>query len=150
MNSELILKKLQLLSNRTIIIAIIGFSSFLFLTALAFRSSPPETTSVPKVKPKIAATIFPLYDLVRNVAGDEFEVILILPPGANPHVFEPTPADIAKISEVKMIFAIGHNLDNWALPLAEAATESQVVTVDRGIPLLESTHSEESSEVEIH
>ena len=34
---------------------------------------------------QVAATIFPLYDLVRQVAGEHAKVVLLVPPGASPH-----------------------------------------------------------------
>ena len=37
---------------------------------------------------KVAATIFPLYDMVREIGGERVEVELIVSPGASPHLFE--------------------------------------------------------------
>jgi zinc transport system substrate-binding protein len=69
----------------------------------------------------VAATVFPLYDLARRVAGDRVEVRLVLPAGADPHGYEPRPRDVAALSEAGLIFAVGLGLDPWAQGLARAA-----------------------------
>ena len=40
--------------------------------------------------PVVAVSIFPIYDLARQVAGDRLDVVLVLPPGRSEHGFEPT------------------------------------------------------------
>lgn len=95
----------------------------------------PERATTPTNKPRVAATIFPVYDIVRNVAGDAVDVTLILEPGAEPHSFEPTPSVIRDVSEAAAVYAIGHDLDSWtAQGLAAAGTPE--VTLDAGIELL--------------
>lgn len=42
-------------------------------------------------KLKVAATLFPYYDFVRQVAGDQVELSLVIPAGMDSHSFEPTP-----------------------------------------------------------
>lgn len=83
----------------------------------------------------VATTIFPLYDLVRNVAGQHIEVVSILPAGTSPHTFEPTPSVVRNLTEADTIFMIGHTLDNWVIDLADQASVKKVVTVDTGIDL---------------
>ncbi|GIX49034.1 MAG: periplasmic divalent manganese/zinc-binding lipoprotein [Candidatus Tectimicrobiota bacterium] len=83
----------------------------------------------------MAATIFPLYDLVRHVAGEAVEVVLLVPPGASPHTFSPRPQTIRALTGCRTIFAIGHGLDNWAASLARDAGVPSVITVDKGLVL---------------
>ena len=45
---------------------------------------------------KVAATIFPLYDLVRQVAGPAVEVVLLVPPGGSPHTFTVKPGTVRR------------------------------------------------------
>jgi zinc transport system substrate-binding protein/manganese/iron transport system substrate-binding protein len=84
---------------------------------------------------KVAATIFPLYDIARSVAGSVAEVVLVLPPGASPHTFEPTPASVRALSGAQVLFVIGHGLDDWAARLAHGAGVPHVVRVDAGMTL---------------
>jgi ABC-type Zn uptake system ZnuABC Zn-binding protein ZnuA len=100
-----------------------------------------ETAPAASPRLKVAATIFPLYDLVRNVAGPAVEVVLLLPPGASPHTFEPRPGTMRALTGSKLLFAIGHGLDDWARRLAQGASVPHTLIVDQQIALHASTHT---------
>lgn len=106
----------------------------------------PETSCTAASRLKIAATIFPLYDLVRNVAGPAVEVVLLLPPGASPHTFEPRPGTMRALTGSTLLFAIGHGLDDWALRVAQGANVQQTRLVDQHITLHPSTHEHHDHE----
>jgi ABC-type Zn uptake system ZnuABC Zn-binding protein ZnuA len=108
---------------------------------------PPPGASGERVK--VAATIFPLYDIARSVAGPVAEVVLILPPGAIPHTFEPTPASVRALSGAETLFVIGHGLDDWAARLARGAGVPRVVPVDAGI-VLRRENAEDRGRVDPH
>jgi ABC-type Zn uptake system ZnuABC Zn-binding protein ZnuA len=76
---------------------------------------------------KVTATIFPLYDLVRQVAGDEIEVVLLVPPGASPHTVAFKPGMARQLAGSAVLFAIGYGLDDWAARLASEAGVPEVV-----------------------
>ena len=86
-------------------------------------------------KPKVGATIFPIYDIARQVAGPIADVVLILPPGASPHTFEPTPAAVRSLTGARAVFVIGHGLDDWAARVARGAGVPRLVRVDTDIAL---------------
>lgn len=116
---------------------------------LAFSAcSKPEEVGVEE-KPVIVATLFPLYDITKNIAGDKFEVINLVPSGASPHTFELTPDDTKNLYEAKTIFAVGH-LDEWVSESLTESDQEKVVHVDEGINFLElayeDDHEEESEE----
>ncbi len=79
----------------------------------------------------VAATISPLYDLVRNVAGDKATALLVLEPGASPHTYEAAPGKIKELAGTKAIFAIGAGLDAWASDIATALPATEVIAMDR-------------------
>jgi zinc transport system substrate-binding protein len=85
--------------------------------------------------PRAAATIFPLYDILREVGGPLVEPVLILPPGASPHTFEPRPSNARALARAAVLFRVGHGLDEWAARVAEASGVRKVVSVDAGIRL---------------
>jgi ABC-type Zn uptake system ZnuABC Zn-binding protein ZnuA len=93
------------------------------------------TAAFAQSKPKVAATIFPLYDIVRQVGAAVVDVVLVLPPGASPHTFEPTPATVRSLAGAEVLFLIGHGLDDWAARLARGAGVRRAAIVDRGIAL---------------
>jgi len=114
------------------------------LAALGVVFWPDGRQPVVSGKPLAGATIFPLYDIVSHVAGDEVGVILLTPPGASPHTFEPRPSDLRKIKGAAVIYAIGHGLDNWVTEMAAAGGAAAVV-VDRGIDILPARGEEAGS-----
>jgi ABC-type Zn uptake system ZnuABC Zn-binding protein ZnuA len=71
--------------------------------------------------PRVAASIFPLYDIVRRVAGSRLEVDLVLPPGHTTHSFDPKPRDVAKLADAQIVFAVGLGLDAWVADMAKNA-----------------------------
>jgi ABC-type Zn uptake system ZnuABC Zn-binding protein ZnuA len=83
----------------------------------------------------VAGTIYPLYDMIRAVGDAHVEAKLILPPGASPHLFEFSPRRLEGLRHVKVIFAIGHGLDNWVTQVVNVAPGARVIMVDRGITL---------------
>ncbi len=78
----------------------------------------------------IVASIFPLYDLAREVAGEDAEVKILVPPGASPHTLDITP-EIARImEEADIIFTIGHGLDDFLF-----RNRKKLAVVDKGITI---------------
>ena len=57
----------------------------------------------------IVVTVFPAYDFARAVAGDLANVTLLLPPGAESHSYEPTPADILAVQNCDLFLYLGAN-----------------------------------------
>jgi ABC-type Zn uptake system ZnuABC Zn-binding protein ZnuA len=53
---------------------------------------------------RVGATLPLFADFVREVGGDNVDVFSILPPGADPHTYEPSPSDIRRITEADIIF----------------------------------------------
>jgi len=93
----------------------------------------------------VVATIFPLTDMVRQIGLEHVEVATLLPPGANPHTFEPTPAQMREVAAARVIVCIGAGLDTWATKLLAARSGPvTVVTVTDGLTLLGGGHGHEA------
>ena len=71
-------------------------------------------------RPNVVVSINPLYDLVRQIAGDDADVVRVLAPGASPHTFDPTPRDVARIVAADLVVMNGA-LDLWLRNLVEAS-----------------------------
>lgn len=99
-------------------------SLLFFLLAVTVIVVANGNTTMPPVYDDrhIAVSIFPLYDIAKNIAGDDVEVTLMLPAGASPHAFEPTPSLAASLQGVDAIYIVGYGLDDWAKGLAIAPT----------------------------
>lgn len=82
----------------------------------------------------VVATTTQIADMARAIAGDQVEVISLLPANADPHDFEPTPQDLAKVDDADLVLEHGFGLDAWAKNLVDASgTDATVVVVTTGI-----------------
>ncbi len=78
------------------------------------NSANRESKSAAGENPVIIATIPPLAMILREIAGQEFEVLCLLPPGASPHTYEPSPSDAKMAAKASALFYVGEGLDDWA------------------------------------
>jgi ABC-type Zn uptake system ZnuABC Zn-binding protein ZnuA len=84
----------------------------------------------------VAASIFPIYDIVRRVGGDRLQVQLVLPPGRTTHYYDPSPQEVARLSSASLVFAVGLGLDSWLAPIVESAGAGKARIFDLG-PLVD-------------
>ena len=98
------------------------------LSACSSADSRPDTDADTL---QIVTTIFPVYDWVRNIIGEnpaKAEVSMLLDSGVDLHSFQPTAADILKISTCDLFIHVGGESDEWAEDaLREAANKEMVV-----------------------
>jgi len=80
----------------------------LLLTSLALASV--SATAAPL---KVASLSTVLTDIAENVGGDRVEVTSIVKPGMDPHLYEPTPGDIKKISNARIVLASGLGFEGY-------------------------------------
>lgn len=89
-------------------------------------------------KLRVLASIAPLADFAKQVGGNKVDVLLLLPPGASEHTYEPSPRIMQNISRAKVFIKIGAGLEFWADKLITAANRDIIiVNCSEGIELLE-------------
>jgi len=91
-------------------------------------------------------TVLPQVEFVNAVGGDRVEVTTMVPPGANPHTYEVTPAQMTKLSKAKMYAKVGSPLEfelTWLDKLAAQNHNMLMVNCGQGIGLLESADPDE-------
>jgi zinc/manganese transport system substrate-binding protein len=74
----------------------------------------------------VVATTSILADVVGNLVGDDGTVEVIMPPGADPHGFQPSASDAAMLREADLVVANGLQLEESLLSALEAAEEDGV------------------------
>jgi ABC-type Zn uptake system ZnuABC Zn-binding protein ZnuA len=105
-----------------------------FFTCVYFLAIPRNTNTSPK--PVVAATTFPLFDITRNIAGDNATVLQLMPPNSSIHSFELTPFVEEKIQSAKLIISLGLEADGWTKSVAEKyAKKTFIVSSSPGISL---------------
>lgn len=105
----------------------------LLLTACG-PALPPEDSN----RLQIVAAVFPAYDFARSAAGELADVTLLLPPGAESHSYEPTPADILRVQRCDLFLYLGGESDAWVdTILSTIEPEGEVLRMIDCVDLLE-------------
>jgi zinc transport system substrate-binding protein len=110
--------------------------SFLLVFAIAFTVllSSPVNASEPLLS--VFTSILPQEYFVERIGGDRVEVQALVTPGSSPATYEPTPRQMAALSEAKVFFRIGVPFENAFIPKIEGATEGlRIVDTRKGITI---------------
>ncbi|MCA0970510.1 ZinT/AdcA family metal-binding protein [Halobacillus litoralis] len=103
-----------------------------------------EEESEPSAEPlKLFTTVYPLQFFAQEVAGEEADVESILPPGSDPHTYEPTSKEMIEIADADAFIYNGAGLEAYAEKIASSVgSESvQVVEASKGMDLAEHAHN---------
>ena len=133
---------------------IVGLSRYLFwivfIAGLLVGCSPEKEAAIPESGDTgglnvIAVESF-LADIAQNIAGDRVSVKTLIPSGLDPHAFEPTPQDIAAISDSQVLIVNGAGLEAWLDEfLANAGGERMVIEASAGLePRIADVHPDEA------
>lgn len=80
-------------------------------------------------KLKIISTVFPPYDLARQIAGDNAEISILLPLGSEIHNYEPSAKDMIAIRNCDIFLYIGGENEQWAEKLINSNDTENVTAV---------------------
>ena len=113
------------------------------------KGKTADQAGTPKVK--IVATVYPVYEFAKQVGGDKVDVVMLIPPGAEPHDWEPTAKDITRIKDAKIFAYHGSGfepVDKLLTP--DVLGKTLPVQVSKGVPKLASSaeHEEENGHKE--
>ena len=93
----------------------------------------------PPSKPLVVATVYPLWEFSRRVAGARADVVSLVPTGVEPHDWEPSPRDVALVQRATVLVHTGTRLDAWTSKLLAGGKGPRVVIdASRGLPLIQS------------
>ena len=95
-----------------------------------------------------------LADVVRNVAGDQADLTLLMPVGADPHSFQPSPRDLTAVAEADLVFVNGARFEESLLADVEnAAGEGRVIEASACVEIIASgsaAHDDHDDEHDEH
>ena len=88
-------------------------------------------------KLQVVTTLFPLYDFAKRIGGEKAQVSLLLPPGVEPHSFEPRPEDIVRVNRADLFIYTNKFMEPWAASIVAGVDKGRVGIVEggSGIPL---------------
>ncbi len=106
---------------------LIVFIIFLFAICSCEKKGEKVTG---KKKLIVVTTLFPLYDFAMNIGKQKTTVILLLPPGTEPHAFEPRPGDILRINNADIFIYTGRSMEPWVEDILKGIGSSGPLVID--------------------
>lgn len=97
----------------------------LALTACGNRQQPNDSST-------LYVSILPLRTLVHDITGEDFRIETLVPPGASPETFEPTPRQFVELNRAQLIFSVGL-IDFETTLLSKIDDPAKIVDLSRGI-----------------
>lgn len=116
------------------------------LTGCAGKNADAPVDGAPL---KIVVTIFPVYDWVREILGDDpagTELTLLMESGADLHSYQPTAEDLMRIAECDLFVYVGGESDKWVDDALKNASSPDRVVLDLMEILADRTVEEEDAE----
>ncbi|AIQ51990.1 metal ABC transporter substrate-binding protein [Paenibacillus sp. FSL R7-0331] len=100
----------------------------------------------------IKVSFYPMYDFTKNIAGDLADVELLVPAGIEPHDWEPTAQDMARITDADILIYNGAGMESWTGQVLDSASGSKLITVEasKGLDIMEGAEEEEAGHSHEH
>ena len=127
------------------------FGHFAFACSISLLALP---TCAAAGQLKAIASFSILGDLAKAVGGDRVEVVTLVGPNGDAHVYEPKPADAASASMADVVLVNGLGFEGFIERLAKASsTKASIVEVSKGVKTIEAAgegHEAEATDTERH
>ena len=93
-----------------------------------------------KCRLNIGASLHPYYSWAKNIVGDEANVTSVIPPGSDPHSYQPLPADMRNLENLDVVIINGIGHDEFIRPMLKAVENDKLLVIDtsKGLPLIPS------------
>ncbi|AOS43825.1 Periplasmic zinc-binding protein TroA precursor [Lacunisphaera limnophila] len=104
----------------------------LFILGLALAGSLRSESPVAPLRVVSLHTV--LTEIVRSVGGSRVEVTGLVRPGVDPHLFEPTPADMRLLEQADLVLAGGLGLETYLNRLGAVVVPGRLIEVGPRLP----------------
>lgn len=125
--------------------AVIRTFAACLLAAALLASAGCAGPDAPDDQPTVVVTIFPVADLVAQVAGASIRVTTLLPPRASPATWEATPGQVRALTHAAGYVTVGGGLDGWLEDFPAGAAR---LTLTDGMELRNAGHDHGSGQVD--
>jgi len=137
---------------KKIIFAIMGIFALILGACAPQPATAPENGSQAEAESAslrvLVANSF-LADIAQNVAGERASVESLIPIGLDPHAFEPTPQDVAKIANSQVLIVNGAGFEEWLEKTIEnAGGSAKIIEASEGLEMREPGEDEPGHEEE--
>jgi zinc transport system substrate-binding protein len=125
----------ECLNQQRVALVAIAVAIPLAMVATVYTGSAPQEATGDGVannnKTRVVTSFYPLYDFSSHVAGDRAEVSSLVPPGVEPHDWEPTLGDVNRARSADMLVINGAGFESWAGGIGA----KRIVNTSEGIEL---------------
>jgi zinc transport system substrate-binding protein len=113
----------------------------LWMALVAAVAAACQETPAPPSKPLVVASFYPMYEFSRQVAGDRAEVVSLVPPGVEPHDWEPSPQKLVEVQNARLLVYNGAGFEPWVDKLLHDVTGKKIIVIEttRGLDLIPAT-----------
>jgi manganese/iron transport system substrate-binding protein len=117
----------------------ISLAAIAVLSGAIFTACQEEEEEDQPAEVKVVATLDLFADFARQVGGDRADVSTLIPAGADPHTYEPTPSRVAELAKADLIIVNGLGLEAALEDVIEENTPSSATVVElaEGLPLID-------------
>ncbi|WP_290788418.1 metal ABC transporter solute-binding protein, Zn/Mn family [Exiguobacterium sp. UBA7533] len=131
--------------------------AFASASILAACGSNTDSSTSDDKKTEIYTSTFATAAIAREIGGNQVNVKMIVPPGADPHSYEPTSKQLTEIAKGDLFLLTGTTLEPYSKKIQESlkGTDVRFVETSKDVTLLESdatlhAHEEEGHTEEEH
>lgn len=94
------------------LLLLIGLIIFLLTATVIYKfTALPANHKITKNKINVVVTIPPQAEFVEKIGGDKVNVSIMVPAGASPHTYEPTPRQLTDLSRANVYMAVGSGVE---------------------------------------
>lgn len=130
----------------------------MLLTAVIIAGSLIYSASLNKLdtdnqKIGVVVSIPPQAEFVKKVGGNKVDVTVMVPPGANPHTYEPLPEQLSRVSQAKLYTEVGSGIEFenvWMDKIKSINKNMTVINCSEGIIFIPNTDSDSANEYDTH
>ncbi len=131
--------------NKKLILFVLGL---LLVACIAWIVKGNFSKQLTSNKLQITASFYPMYFFASQIGGDKAQVYNITPASAEPHDYEPTTQDIARISGSNMVVLNGGKLEAWGDKIKDQLKGANVLIVTSGEGLADKEISENGKKIQ--
>ena len=110
--------------------------SALFIVVLLLLTGCSDGEDEGSGKPIVYASFYPVYDIVSSIAGDSLDLRSFMPRDKDPHLWEPTPRDMKKLSQADLLIVNGANMEKWLGKVSESLPDLEILKLSDSIELI--------------
>lgn len=78
----------------------------------------------------VCTSFYAMYDFTRQIAGDHAQIINLVPSGVEPHDWEPSASDIARLEKADVLIYNGHHMEHWIDKTLASLSNASLITVE--------------------